>query len=600
MAKKQKVDKEDRHFQERWEAEYLFCELKQKPVCLVCQESLAVFKEYNIRRHFETKHGEQYANMDMEQRLQKAKDLKRNLQHQQSMFTRISSESEGATKASFIIAEEIAKASKPFSEGEFIKDCLEKVCSVVCPDKKQAFSNISLSRNTVASRVDELASDVESQLKTKAKDFISYSLAVDESTDRTDTAQLSIFIRGVDTQLSVTEELLDVRPIHGTTTGKDIFTQVEQSVNKMELPWNKLVGLTTDGAPAMCGEVRGLVGLTRKAMGHTGENLVVYHCIIHQEALCGKVLGMEHVMTVVTKTVNFIRARGLNHRQFRALLEEENSVHQDVPYHTEVRWLSRGKVLRRFYDTRAEIARFMESKQKAVPELEDEKWLSDLAFMCDITEHLSSLNLKLQGRKQLITEMRDSVKAFELKLRLWEGQMRKGNLTHFPTCQTISATVTIPLPTQVYADKLNTLKAEFSRRFADFESQKFNLDLFANPFAIDVDTAPEHLQLELIELQCSSALKTQYQSVGAAEFAPLLPESVPELRLHAARIMSMFGSTYSCEQMFSIMNLNKTSHRSRLTDQHLVSVLKVATAKDIKPRIDEIISKKRCRVSGKS
>ena len=198
----------------------------------------------------------------------------------------------------------------------------------------------------------------------------------------------------------------------------------------------------------------------------------------------------------------------------------------------------------------------MESKQKAVPELEDEKWLCDLAFMCDTTEHLNTLNVKLQGKKQLITEMRDDVKAFELKLRLWEGQMRKGNLTHFPTCQSLSATITIPLSTRVYADKLNTLKAEFNRRFADFESQKFNFDLFANPFAVDVDTAPEHLQMELIELQCNSALKTQYQSVGPADFAPLIPESMPQLRRHAARIMSMFGSTYSCEQMFSIMNLN--------------------------------------------
>ncbi|KAJ8393337.1 hypothetical protein AAFF_G00062380 [Aldrovandia affinis] len=135
---------------------------------------------------------------------------------------------------------------------------------------------------------------------------------------------------------------------------------------------------------------------------------------------------MGHVMTVVTKTVNFIHARGLNHRQFGALLEEENSVHEDIPYHTEVRWLSRGKVLRRFYDTRVEIARFMESKQKAISELEDEKWLSDLAFMCDVTEHLNVLNVKLQGRKQLITEMRDSVKAFQMKLRLWEDQMRQG------------------------------------------------------------------------------------------------------------------------------------------------------------------------------
>ena len=60
----------------------------------------------------------------------------------------------------------------------------------------------------------------------------------------------------------------------------------------------------------------------------------------------------------------------------------------------------------------------MESKQKVIPELEDEKWLSDLAFMCDVTEHLNALNFKLQGRKQLITEMRDSVKAFQMKLRL--------------------------------------------------------------------------------------------------------------------------------------------------------------------------------------
>lgn len=47
----------------------------------------------------------------------------------------------------------------------------------------------------------------------------------------------------------------------------------------------------------------GEVGLVREKMGHTGGNVTAYHCIIHQEALC--VLGMEHVMTVVTKTVNF-------------------------------------------------------------------------------------------------------------------------------------------------------------------------------------------------------------------------------------------------------------------------------------------------------
>ena len=89
----------------------------------------------------------------------------------------------------------------------------------------------------------ELASDLQIQLKAKAKEFVSYSLAADESTDRTDTAQLSIFIRGVDAKFSVTEELLDFKSIHGTTTGWDIFTQVGRCINETELQWDKLAGI---------------------------------------------------------------------------------------------------------------------------------------------------------------------------------------------------------------------------------------------------------------------------------------------------------------------------------------------------------------------
>lgn len=115
-------------------------------------------------------------------------------------------------KASFIIAEEIARACNPLTEGEFIKVCMDKVCGVVCPDKKQAFANISLSRNTVASRVDELASDTQAQLKDKAMDFVAYSLAVDESADKSDTAQRSVYIQGVDPVLELKEGWGDPGP----------------------------------------------------------------------------------------------------------------------------------------------------------------------------------------------------------------------------------------------------------------------------------------------------------------------------------------------------------------------------------------------------
>ena len=102
-----------------------------------------------------------------------------------------------------------------------------------------------------------------------------------KSSDASDTAQLAVFICGVDLNLCIMEELLELKSMHVTTTGKEIFEEVSKRVTEVKLPWDKLMGLTTDGAPVMCGQQSGLVGRVQKKMCEencVGE-LIVYHCI---------------------------------------------------------------------------------------------------------------------------------------------------------------------------------------------------------------------------------------------------------------------------------------------------------------------------------
>ena len=66
-----------------------------------------------------------------------------------------------------------------------------------------------------------------------------------------------------------------------------------------------------------------------------------------------------------------------------------------------LRTLSRGAVLKRFFYLREEIENFMKKKGKPVLEFQSSEWMQNLAFMVDITQHLSNLNKMLQGRKRL-------------------------------------------------------------------------------------------------------------------------------------------------------------------------------------------------------
>ena len=135
---------------------------------------------------------------------------------------------------------------------------------LLCRDKKQLFYSVSLSRNTVIRRTEEVACDIRDQLQTFAHDFEHFSISLDESTDIKDTAQLIIFIRGVTKDFHVTEQIIALASMNGKTIGADIFAELVKAMTKYKLLWGKLASITTDGAPAMTGAQNGVVGRLRK------------------------------------------------------------------------------------------------------------------------------------------------------------------------------------------------------------------------------------------------------------------------------------------------------------------------------------------------
>ena len=80
--------------------------------------------------------------------------------------------------------------------------------------------------------------------------------------------------------------------------------------------------------------------------------------------MSAKALGFNDLMNAVISAVNFIRARALNHRQFNRFMKEIDANYKDVLYFSQIRLLSRGKTLKRVWDSKLEIEFYIDSKRE--------------------------------------------------------------------------------------------------------------------------------------------------------------------------------------------------------------------------------------------
>jgi hypothetical protein len=217
-----------------------------------------------------------------------------------------------------------------------------------------------------------------------------------------------------------------------------------------------------------------------------------FHCIIHQEniAACVSISEVDLVMKNVIKIVNYIRANDLNYRKFKSLLEEMNSNYTDVLLYTSVRWLSRGKVLERFFTLQLEITAILQQNDKfnKFDGLENNNWWCLLAYTCDITEKLNELNRGLQGENKIISQIANKVFAFEEKLDIYNKKIQNKVLHNFPTLTKAKQDDIIIFETNniIILNHLDALSNEFKRRFQDLRAVKNCFLLIENHWHLEV------------------------------------------------------------------------------------------------------------------
>lgn len=536
---------------------------EDRPQCVLCCEVLSneCMKPSKLRRHFETKHNES-VNKPVE--YFQTKKLQLHVSQNIVKDTVCGTKNEKAVRASYEVALLIAKRGQPHTIGEdIILPATKAIVKNLFSEKHtNEVSAISVSNSTVKRRIDEMAESVKNILLERLRESETFALQLDESNDISNNANLVAFVR-YEHENKVCEDFLfcESLPLH--TTAEALFDVVNDFVTKNNLQWEKCVGISTDGAKAMSGKHKGLVARIQNVAP-----LVKWtHCCIHREALATRRMPskFKQVLDEAVKIVNFIKARPLNSRLFSALCNEMGSDHEHLLLHSEIRWLSRGKVLTRLFELRDEVRLFLiNSKFELTHNLNDFIWLSTLAYLADIFNVLNTLNSSLQGTSVTVFSVQDKIEATIKKLNLWCSRLEKGIFDSFQTLTDFIEFSEQPLSGDFVESVIEHMRSLASQLRIYFPHCPEKNDWMKNPFVDSEYELPYDEEEQLIELSCDSKFKMLFPSLPLLEFWFQSKAVYPEISRRAVKYMLPFATTYLCETTFSHLVHMKNKYRNKL------------------------------------
>lgn len=527
------------------------------PLCLLCSKTFSneAMKPSRLQDHLNKMHPDKKdKNVAYFQDLEK----KHNAQPSVSkLFSMAAKQDDDGLRASYNISLLIAQTGKPHTIGEtlILPAIKEVITTVLHKPAADIIRKIPLSNNSVQRRIDEMAENIEESLCNHLKTS-QFSIQLDESTLPTNEALLLSYVRFIKDE-KICQELLFARNLETDTKGETIFKTLEKFCDEKGIPLKNIISAATDGAPAMTGCQKGFMSYLKNKI----PDVIAVHCVIHRQHLVARNLSERLFQSLqhVIRAVNKIRNNSLNDRLFNQLCVANDEDFNRLIFHTEVRWLSKGNCLTRFYNLFDSVIEFLENKDTALREnLITSK--NDIAYLTDLYTLFNDMNLQLQGDDLNLIKTKNIVAAFVAKLLLHKKNIGRREFHNFPNLS-VSCNNDDLL---VYCQHLENLHSDFIERFQDIlklEIPDWVLDPFSN---VNIAISPQ-LEEELIELTTNEEIKIKFKN-GYQQFwlQKSIPQLYPGLWSIVQQFLISFPSSYLCERGFSAVTTLLTKKRNHL------------------------------------
>lgn len=203
----------------------------------------------------------------------------------------------------------------------------------------------------------------------------------------------------------------------------------------------------------------------------------------------------------------------------------------------------------------------------------------------------------LQGRDKTVVDLVEKNARIQPQTGPFRDGLENRPITFFPMLQCISSPAQI---TDVMTDFIARPKDNFAAQLDGLalptEVTGFVRDPFTAATEGDLSTRAKeavpsidekNFILDVVDLQSSLTTAQELSTKGPEKFrSDVNIHKFPNIKKVAIFVLSMFGSTYTCESSFSHMNAIKSNSRCSLTDSNLRRCLRIALT-SYEPKITE-------------